>query len=223
MAHSTLSMLEVNPTKPAIGSVIWLHGLGADGNDFVPIVSELKLPEQLPLRFVFPHAPLRPVSINNGYVMRAWYDILSLQIDGNIDHAGIAKSAAQINDLIAHEQHMGIPTDKIILAGFSQGAVMALTAGLTYAKPLAGIVALSGYFPNAEQILSAHPDKQSLPIFLAHGTQDPIVPYFLGQQAHEALKKNHCAVTWKSYAIPHSVCAEEIGDLREWLEMVYRS
>lgn len=219
MSHTTLSMIEINPELPPIASIIWLHGLGADGNDFVPIVKELNLPKELPIRFVFPHAPLRPVTLNNGYVMRAWYDILSLQLDGKIDEAGIATAVTHVENLIHHEQQMGIATDKIILAGFSQGAVIALTAGLTYAKPLAGILALSGYFPHAEKTLTNKSiANEKIPIFLAHGTEDAVVPYFLGQHALGLLTREKYPVEWKSYRMGHTVCAEEIIDIKQWLK-----
>ena len=216
--NNVLDMIEVNPTSTATATVIWLHGLGADGNDFAPMVPELQIPNTLPIRFVFPNAPLQPVTINGGYVMRSWYDIVSLEINRHADQTGIARSVQQVNQVIENEINNGIPAEKIILAGFSQGAVMALTAGLGYQKKLGGILALSGYLPFAADVLSAaNQANKSTPIFLAHGTQDAVVPYFLGQAAHAELIKHQHPVSWHSYPMPHSVCAEEIQDIREWL------
>lgn len=220
----TLDCIEINPPIKEIGSVIWLHGLGADGTDFVPIVSELNLPSELPLRFVFPHAPQRPVTINNGYVMRAWFDIYSINSLHRIDQEGIQQSVAHLETLIENELNRGIPSDKIILAGFSQGAVIALTTGLRYTKSLAGVLALSGYLPNAEKVFSeASAKNYTTPIFVAHGTADTIVPYVLGQQTYELLLRNKYRVNWHSYDMPHSVCEEEIGDIAEWLRIIYQS
>lgn len=215
-----LSSIEMNPQTQPIGSVIWLHGLGADGSDFVPIVQELNLPATLPIRFVFPNAPTMPVTINNGFVMRAWYDILSFSIENHADHTGIQTSTQKIYELIEHEKNLGIPANKIILAGFSQGAVIALTTGLSYPEQLGGIIALSGYLPNADQILqqSAHP---SLPIFLGHGIEDPIVPSALGESAFHLLQKSHSAIEWHIYRMAHSVCAEEIIDIKQFLMKIY--
>lgn len=213
-----LETIEVNPQTTPIASVIWLHGLGADGNDFLPIIDEMNLPHDLPVRFIFPNAPLMPVTINNGYVMRAWYDIVSLEIDNHADHSGISRSTEQLQHLINNEVARGVPTEKIILAGFSQGAVIALTTGLTYPKPLAGILALSGYLPFADKIFqNASINNKNTPIFLAHGTQDPVVPFFLGQSTQQLLAQHHYPVSWHSYPMPHSVCMEEISDIKNWL------
>jgi phospholipase/carboxylesterase len=217
-----LPRIEINPAAAPIGTVILLHGLGADGNDFVTIVPELKLPDDLPLRFVFPNAPLMPVTINNGYVMPAWYDVLSTNIIQRADQAGILGSVEKIMDLIAHEVQQGIAPEKIILAGFSQGAVVALTAGLHCAKPLAGMMVLSGYLPNAEQnIAKSLPVARETPIFMAHGTQDMVIPYALGQIAYDALKKAGFAASWQGYAMGHSVCNEEIRAISSWLQAIY--
>lgn len=219
-----LSCIEINPDSKPIGSVIWLHGLGADGHDFVPLVPELRLPKELALRFVFPNAPMRPVSVNNGYVMRAWYDVYGMNIDQRIDQDGIAQSVVLLEELIANELQHGITPDKIVLAGFSQGAVIALTAGLSSSTSLAGILALSGYLPQAEKILSNdNAANYTTPIFVAHGTEDPIVPFFLGQQVCEILQKNKYVVNWRSYPMAHSVCENEIGDIAEWLREVYKA
>ncbi len=219
-----LSAIEINPSSSPIGSIIWLHGLGADGSDFVPVVQELKLPATLPLRFVFPNAPTLPVTINNGYHMPAWYDIVSFSIDQQADEAGIALSSQKIRALIEHEKNRGLPAEKIILAGFSQGAVMALTTGLTYPERLGGMIALSGYLPRADEILQqATIANQSIPIFIGHGLEDSIVPYLLGKNAFQLLKKNNDAVEWHAYAMQHSVCAEEIVDIRAFLMRIFQS
>ncbi len=215
---SNASLIEMMPSVPAVGSLIWLHGLGADGTDFLSLVSELRLPAHLPLRFIFPHAPLQPVTINNGYVMRAWFDIYSKQIDQRIDQAGIANSVKLLNELIENEQRKGILTKNIILGGFSQGAVIALTTGLGYPERLAGVIALSGYLPNAAEVLeNRNQANQIMPVFLAHGTEDQIVPFSLGQATAAALEKQRVPVTWRSYRMSHSVCAEEISDITQWL------
>jgi phospholipase/carboxylesterase len=212
------SSIELTPDKSAIGSVIWLHGLGADGQDFAPIVPELKLPTSLPLRFIFPHAPIRPVTVNNGFPMRAWFDIYSMNINQRIDVEGIAASIAMVRNLIEHEKSLGIPTSSIVLAGFSQGSVIALSTGLSYPEPLAGVVALSGFLPNAEQYLaSAREYDKSLPMFIAHGSQDAVVPPMLGQITAEVLTKAGYPVTWREYPMAHSVCGQEIKDISEWL------
>lgn len=222
MMKTTLESIEINPEHKPIGSVIWLHGLGADGNDFVPIVQEMDLPQDLPLRFIFPHAPLRPVTINNGYVMRAWFDIYSMSIQQQIDEAGINDSIHHLENLIAKEQQHGIPSNKIILAGFSQGAVIALSTGLRYSKPLAGMMALSGFLPLADKVLAeASAQNFTTPIFIGHGTDDAIVPYRLGQITSDVLQKNKYPVSWHSYAMQHSVSQDEIGDIANWLRRIF--
>jgi phospholipase/carboxylesterase len=216
-----LASIEIESSQPAKYSVIWMHGLGADGNDFAPVGTELKARSHSDIRFVFPHAPVMPVTINNGYEMRAWYDILNFSFDTRADHDGILKSAAQIENLIAREMERGIATDNIFLAGFSQGAVMALTTGICYPKPLAGIIALSGYLPAPEEIRkNATKSNQHIPIFLAHGTEDPILPYSLGLKTHTFLTEAGYPVDWHSYDMPHSVCNEEINDLDNWMKSI---
>ncbi|MEM9384015.1 MAG: dienelactone hydrolase family protein [Pseudomonadota bacterium] len=197
--------------EPVAGSVIWMHGLGADGHDFEPIVPELDLPQGLLLRFVFPHAPHRAVTINNGFVMRAWYDIYSLDRLNQQDEDGIRESAAAIDALIDAEIERGVPPSKIVLAGFSQGGVLAYYAGLRRTQPLAGVVALSCYLPFAGGLACALPEggPHAPPIFAAHGAQDPTIPVALGEAARDALAKRGYAVTWKRYAMGHSVCLEE--------------
>jgi phospholipase/carboxylesterase len=212
-----LSSIEIQPEGQAERSVIWLHGLGADGSDFVPIVQELQLPKQLGIRFIFPHAPVIPITINNGYAMRAWYNILSINLERIIDHLGIQQSISQVNALIQQEIERGIKLNNILLAGFSQGAVVALATALTHAKPLAGVIALSGYL-SSPNILG---QNKQLPIFLAHGTEDPVVPYALGEAAHAALSEAGYPIDWHSYPMAHSVCPQEIQDLRKWIEGVW--
>jgi phospholipase/carboxylesterase len=215
--------IEINPSQKEIGSVIWLHGLGADGNDFVPIVQELNLPSELPLRFVFPHAPMRPVTINNGYVMRAWFDIYNLSSDLRMDNQGVSDSIQLLETFIDREVQRGVPIDKIVLAGFSQGAVIALSTGLRYPKTLAGMLALSGCLPNAEKVFEeSNAANFATPIFVAHGTQDAILPYLLGLKAFELLEKNKYPATFHSYEMGHGVCEDEIGDIANWLMEVYQ-
>lgn len=216
-----LSCIEVNPSLPPVGCVIWLHGLGADGNDFAPLVPELKLPATLPLRFIFPHAPLMPVTINNGYVMRAWYDIATPAFQQQPDLTGIARSVNAIQQLIAREESAGISAAKIILAGFSQGAAIALTAGLTATKPLGGIIALSGYLPDIKILTAKQPLANTTPIFLAHGTEDSVVPYGFSQQLAQQLKQQQFQINWQSYPMEHSVCAAEINAISRWLQDIF--
>lgn len=219
---STYDSIEINPPKKEIGSVIWLHGLGADGNDFVPIVQELNLPSELPLRFVFPHAPMRPVTINNGYVMRAWFDIYNLSSDLRMDHQGLSESIQLLETYIDREIERGVPIDKIVLAGFSQGAVLALSTGLRYPKTLAGMLILSGCLPNADKVFEeSNPANFTTPIFIAHGTQDAVLPYSLGLKTFEVLEKNKYPTDWHSYSMGHGVCEDEIGDIAKWLMGIY--
>lgn len=223
MTQNKLECIEINPKMEAKASVIWLHGLGADGNDFVPIVPELQLTD-LPVRFIFPNAPQIPVTINNGYIMRAWYDIVSMNVERHADEKGIMNSVTLINDLITNEERRGIGAEKIILAGFSQGAVIALTTGLTYSKKLGGILALSGYLPRADQVFAnASAANKSISIFLAHGMQDPIVPFMLGTITRDLLSQQNYNVNWHQYMMAHSVCAEEVRDIGGWMrEMMCR-
>jgi phospholipase/carboxylesterase len=220
--NQRLPHIEINPPSPAEKCVIWLHGLGADGGDFAPIVPELHLPQQMNVRFVFPHAPSMPVTINNGYVMPAWFDIYSSDISSRADVIGIKRSIAQINTLIQHEEENGIAAENILLAGFSQGAVIALTTGLLYPKRLAGVMALSGLFPHADSIIKrCPPTNHDLPILIAHGTEDQILPIHLGRAAFESLEKARFPVTWHSYAMGHSVCGEEIKDISHWMQKIW--
>lgn len=211
----------LNPKHPPKASVIWMHGLGADGGDFVPIVQELNLPEQLPVRFIFPHADMQPVTINNGYVMRAWFDIYSTHIDHQIDQEGINQSRKRIEDLIVVENKQGVPAEKIILAGFSQGAVIALATGLCYREKLAGIIGLSGFLPHpTKAIAGASAANQQTPILIAHGTYDTVLPCELGKNTAAFLQQLGYLVEWHQYEMPHSVCPQEIDDIAHWLKRV---
>lgn len=210
--------IEFNPDKKPIGSVILLHGLGADGNDFVPMVSKLNLPDDLALRFIFPHAPTRPITINNGYRMRAWFDIYSLDSNHPIDHEGIIKSDQLLEQYIKKENDLSIPSANIVLAGFSQGAVIALTTGLRYVEKLAGIIALSGYLPDASKILTgASQNNKSTPIFVGHGNEDNLISVRYGEKTAQLLKKEGYPVDWHAYNMTHSMCSDEIYDIRQWL------
>jgi phospholipase/carboxylesterase len=214
------------PADPARagGSVIWLHGLGADGADFEPIVPELGLDPSLHVRFVFPHAPHRAVTINNGFVMRAWYDIYSLDRLNHQDTAGMAVSAEQVDALIEREIARGVPAARIVLAGFSQGGVIAYFAGLRRTTPLAGIVALSCYLPFSGSLADALPAAAagSPPVFAAHGQLDPTIPVALGEGARDVLTARGYNVAWKSYAMGHSVCMEEVLAIGAFLTRVLR-
>jgi len=199
-------------------SVIWLHGLGADGNDFAPIVPELVDPDWPPLRFVFPHAPVQPVSVNGGVPMRAWYDIVGFDARAPQDAAGIRRSIEAVEVLIAREQTRGVPSERIVLAGFSQGGAIALAAGLRHAQPLAGVVALSAYLPIAATLAPERSTANArVPIFWGHGSVDPVVVLQRGLDSRRLLEELGYAIDWHTYPMPHSVCAEEIVDLRAWM------
>jgi len=203
-----------NPTH----SIIWLHGLGADGNDFAPIVPELVAKDWPALRFVFPHAPVRPVTVNGGMPMRAWYDIKGMAIADKQDADGIRDSITAVEALIAREHARGVPSERILLAGFSQGGAIALAAGLRHAQCLAGVIALSTYLVLGDVLLAErHPANAATPIFWGHGTQDPVVPLALGTASRDALQALGWHIDWHSYPMPHSVCADEIVDLRHWM------
>jgi phospholipase/carboxylesterase len=215
--------LEVETGPAPAYSVIWLHGLGADGGDFAPVVPHLGLPGQPALRFVFPHAPFRPVTCNGGYVMRAWYDIISLAPDSReIDEAGLIESRAIVRQLIARENARGVPSERIILAGFSQGGAVAYLSGLTHPTPLAGIIALSTYIPSPA-LLSAELSEanRQIPIFAAHGSEDDVVSPGLGRQAVELVQALGLAPEWRTYPLPHSVSLEEIADIGAWLRRTW--
>jgi phospholipase/carboxylesterase len=213
----TLETIQIETGAKPAASVIWLHGLGADGHDFEPIVPELGLPAARPVRFIFPHAPIRPVTINMGMPMRAWYDILQLG-GGPEDEKGIRASQALIEGLIADEKKKGIPANKIVLAGFSQGGAIVLQAGLRHPEPLAGIMALSTYLPLGATLKEESSEKnKNIPIFMAHGSHDEMIPMRRAEQSREALDALGYKVEWHAYPMPHSVCPEEIREITRFL------
>jgi phospholipase/carboxylesterase len=214
-----LDSIEIETGAHPERSVIWLHGLGADGNDFVPIVPELDLPDA-PIRFVFPHAPMQPVTINAGMVMRAWYDISDAAIRRE-DEAGVRASQALVEALIEREKGRGTPASRLVLAGFSQGGAIALQTGLRHAEHIAGIMALSCYLPLADKFAAeAAPANRDVPVFMAHGTQDPIVALERATRSRDALVRLGYPVEWHEYGMPHSVCPEEITAISGWLRRV---
>jgi len=208
--------VEVTTGDDPVGSVIWLHGLGADGHDFEPIVPELGLPSTLPLRFIFPHAPVRPVTINGGMAMRAWYDILSLDTEGRADAGGVQESTAILEALVEREVERGIAADKIVIAGFSQGGAIAINAALHATRRLAGLMALSTYIPLPGEI-SASSGHRDLPVFMAHGSLDPMLPMQWGRASADRLVEAGFGVEWHDYPMAHAVCPDEIRDIRKWL------
>jgi phospholipase/carboxylesterase len=213
-----LPAVEVETRPAPTHAIVWLHGLGADGNDFAPLVPELVAPAWPALRFVFPHAPVRPVTINGGMRMRAWYDILGMELARREDAAGVRDSVAEVEALIAREGERGIPAERVLLAGFSQGGAITFAAGLAHAQRLAGLIVLSSYLPLAEATLAGrHAANAATPIFQAHGAFDPVVPQALGQLGRDRLRQAGYAVDWHSYPMAHQVCAEEIADLRTWI------
>ncbi len=213
--------LEVAPREPARASVIWLHGLGANGSDFLPIVDQLDCSRLAPTRFVFPHAPERPVTLNGGYVMPAWNDIIGLHPNAPEDENGIRESLRYIDRLIAREIERGIASRNIVLAGFSQGGSIALNCALRYPAPLAGALILSSYLALPEALAQeASAANRAVPIFMAHGTQDDIVPYAFACASRDALTALGYRVAWHEYPMPHTVCAEEVADIGHWLNTV---
>jgi phospholipase/carboxylesterase len=200
--------------------VIWLHGLGADGHDFEPIVPELRLPSTLSIRFIFPHAPMMPVTINNGYVMRAWYDILAMDIGSEQDEAGIRASQQSLERLIEAQISDGIRSERIVLAGFSQGGAIILQTGLRFDRPLAGLMALSTYLPLATSLQAEHSDcNRATPIFMGHGDSDPVVRPELAYRSRSRLEQQGYTLEWHEYpGMEHSVCMEEIGHISQWLK-----
>jgi phospholipase/carboxylesterase len=217
--NETQAAVTLEPATPATAAVIWLHGLGADGYDFVPIVDELKLPAALAVRFVFPHAEPRPVTINNGFVMRAWYDIKGLNREGAEDDAGIRGSELVVRRYIEAEVAKGIPASRIVIAGFSQGGAIALQTALRYDTSLAGVMALSTYLPlRASLAAEASAGNRAIPILMCHGTQDGVVPPQMGELSRDALTQLGYRVEWRAYPMQHSVCLEEIADISRWLQ-----
>ncbi len=219
MSTVRLETVEVEPRAAAAdAAVVLMHGLGADGHDFESLVPELRLPASPSVRFVFPHAPVRPVTLNAGLRMRAWYDIAALDRRAAEDDHGIRRSAEAIGALVRRERERGIPADRIVLAGFSQGGAMALFTALRWPERLGGVVGLSCYLPLAATLADeAHPANAALPVFLAHGTFDPIVSLALAEGTREVLRARGYDVDWHTYPMPHAVCAAEIEELRKWI------
>jgi phospholipase/carboxylesterase len=214
---SLLPCIVKEPEKPADAAVIWLHGLGADGSDFVPVIPELKLPDRMAVRFVFPSAPSIPVTINGGYVMPAWYDITAIDIDRTVDTHQLIASAELIRALIGREVDRGIASDRVVLAGFSQGGAVAYQTALTHMFPLAGLLCLSTYFATGDTLTPNRANKQ-IPIKVCHGTHDPMVPVELGKQACRRLTDMGYAVDYSEYPMGHEVCAAELADISGWLQ-----
>ncbi|MDH5551796.1 MAG: alpha/beta hydrolase [Nitrosomonas sp.] len=218
-----LPSIQIETKDHPTHSIIWMHGLGADGNDFVPIINELKLLPDTAARFIFPHAPELAVSINNGYVMRAWYDILDPSMGNVEDEAGIRHSQAAICALIEQETQRGILPKNIILAGFSQGGVMALQVGLRYKKEIGGIIALSCYLPLPYTLEAeiSHANR-NIPIFMVHGKQDAVIPISRAEESREKLRQSGYTIEWHEYDMEHSVCVKEILDISEWLNLRFK-
>jgi phospholipase/carboxylesterase len=219
--NQLLENIEIETAPNPEIAVIWLHGLGADGNDFVPLVQELDLSGLPGIRFVFPHAKTMPVTINGGYVMRSWYDIVATDLTRREDEGGLRASQRDVEALIAREKARGIPASRIILAGFSQGCAMTLQTGMRHPEKLAGMLCLSGYLP-LSGVVAAERTEESLatPVFMAHGRQDGVVPFARAQASHEALKAMGYQVEWHEYAMQHSLCLEEVQDISKWLRKV---
>ncbi|HKX42893.1 MAG TPA: alpha/beta hydrolase [Burkholderiaceae bacterium] len=220
-----LDTIEIETAPNPTASIIVLHGLGADGNDFVPIAQELDLAAVGPVRFVFPHGPTRPVTVNGGYVMRAWYDILGasfeLRDSTREDEAGLRASQALVEELIAHERARGVAAKRIVLAGFSQGCAMTFMTGLRHPERLAGLLGMSGYLPLADKLAAErHAANADVPIFQAHGTQDPVITIGRAVASRDALAALGYEVDWHAYPMPHSVCGPEIVDMNRWLVRV---
>ncbi|MGH8651306.1 MAG: alpha/beta hydrolase [Gammaproteobacteria bacterium] len=219
-----LDAIELETGKNPSASVIWMHGLGADGSDFVPIVHDLGLDAALALRFVFPHAPMRPVTINGGAVMRAWYDVSFGDLEGKSrrsDEGGIRESQQQINALIEREGKRGVGASRIVLAGFSQGGAIALQTGLRHPEKLAGVMALSAYLPFADSLpQEAAAANKGTPIFMAHGLYDPVVPLMMGASSMTFLAGLGYSIEWRQYPMPHAVCPQEIADIGAWLRKI---
>ena len=221
MTHALLESeqaVSLEPPDAARASVIWLHGLGADGYDFVPIVPELRLPDALAVRFVFPHASVRPVTVNGGYAMRAWYDITALTPAGRDDAAGLDESIDRVQALISAERARGVPASRIVVAGFSQGGAVALHAGLTASERLTGVIALSSYLPRAAALAMRRSDvNRGLPVLMCHGTRDPMVALVMGLAARTELTAAGYPVEWHEYPMAHEVSAAEVAAIGAWL------
>lgn len=213
-----LDVLEIEPRQAANCAVIWLHGLGADGSDFVPLIQQWGLADELGARFVLPHAPQRPVTLNGGMVMRAWYDLYDLGFSRNEDRQGIEQARQQLLSLIQRERERGLPGNRILLAGFSQGGALALHTALRFAEPLAGVLALSAYLPLADLLTEEkRADPSLLAIRMDHGEQDPVVPFAAAQRSREQLETQGFHVEFHTYAMEHSLCPPQIESLRQWI------
>lgn len=224
MPTTLLPYLELTTGEKPKGTVIWMHGLGADCWDFVPLVKELYLPEELPLRFIFPQAPTRAITINGGHRMPGWYDISLADLDRKPDEAGVRESQASINALIDREITRGVTSDSIILAGFSQGGAIALQCGLRYGQRLGGVLALSTYLTLGESLGAEKTiANANVPILMAHGTQDPVVPLTLARTSKATLASHGYQVEWREYPMQHAVCGEEIEDISAWLQARFKS
>jgi len=221
MKEQILPCVEVNPTATPDACVIWLHGLGDSGHGFAPIVPELKLPDSFAVKFIFPHAPERPITINGGMRMRAWYDIKSMDFESRADLDGVKASAEQVEQLIQAQIDSGIPANRIVLAGFSQGGVIALHIAPRFKHQFAGVLALSTYMCEPTLLANEAQDtNKTTPILMAHGEQDEVVPVFMGNAAYEVLKGNGFDVTWNTYTMQHNVCMQELSDISAWLQKV---
>jgi phospholipase/carboxylesterase len=218
LSAEILETIEIETAPDPRASIIWLHGLGADGNDFAPLADEIELP--VAVRYIFPHAPMMPVSINNGYVMRAWYDIIDAAVRRE-DEAGVRASQQSVEVVLAREKSRGIDASRIVLAGFSQGGAIALQTGLRHGERLAGIMALSTYVPLADKLASeANPANHEVPIFMAHGTDDPMIAFARAKESRDLLLRHGYSVEWHEYRMQHSVCPQEIADIGKWLGRV---
>ena len=216
----TENPIEIETAPDPSACVIWLHGLGADGSDFVPVIPALELPSDLAVRFVFPHAPKIPVTWNGGYVMPAWYDIISVEDENrHADEAGVLKSRESIRQLIKQQNARGIPTERIVVAGFSQGGAIAYTVGLTHPERLAGVIALSTYLPAPAVIEADWTTHRDIPVFAGHGEQDNVVPFALGERARDVAVKHGFPVEWHAYQMAHSVNLDELADIGRWLAL----
>ena len=216
--NNTQQAVIIEPRGAHKASVIWLHGLGADGHDFEPVIPALELPDDHGIRFIFPHAPERPVTINGGMVMRAWYDIKEMDLRKREDADGIEDSREILEGFIQAEKDAGIPTEKIILAGFSQGGVVILHTGLRYAEPLAGLLALSTYLALPDTLeAEADPANSKIPVFMAHGTMDPVIPIQQGKSSADQLKQAGYSLEWHEYPMQHAVSLEEIEEIGRWI------
>lgn len=218
MSEEPLETIEIETAPDPTASIIWMHGLGADGNDFAPLADEINLP--VAVRYIFPHAPTMPVSINGGYVMRAWYDISDAALRRE-DESGVRASQKSVEILLAREKSRGIAANRIVLAGFSQGGAIALHTGLRQIERLAGIMALSTYLPLADKLaFEANPANREVPIFMAHGTADPMIPYARATVSRDLLQRHGYPLEWHEYRMQHAVCPQEITDLGAWLARV---